>query len=76
MILPTKHITQERALLSVGARLLKLLERPKTVSAVWEEVRLFEPPISYAWFILALDLLYILDAVEFSHGLLKIRIPK
>lgn len=72
MILPSKHISQEKALLSVGAKLLKVLTRPKTVSTVWEQVRLADS-ISYDWFVLALDLLYTIDAIEISEGLLSRR---
>ncbi len=38
MILPAKHLSQDRALLTVGARLLAHLSQPLTVSALWEEV--------------------------------------
>jgi hypothetical protein len=75
MILPSKHISQEKALLTVGAKLLQLLDRPKTVSATWESMRISAEPVSYDWFILALDLLYIIDAVEFRDGLLSRRTP-
>ncbi len=70
MILPSKHISQEKALLTVGAKLLKQLNRPKTVSAVWEEIRNSTVPISYDWFVLAIDLLFIIGAVELKEGLL------
>jgi hypothetical protein len=73
MILPSKHIPQEKALLTIGAKLLKLLDRPKTVSAVWQHVRNSEIPISYDWFVLALDLLYTIDAIEIHNGLLSRR---
>jgi len=80
MIFPGKHISQEKALLTVGAELLKNLDRPKTVSAIWEDIR--QPTsgthgaitnLSYDWFILALDLLFIFDAIEIHDGLLKRR---
>jgi hypothetical protein len=72
MILPTKGLAVDRALLSVGAELLRRLDRPKTVSRLWEQVRrpqssLLEA-ISYDWFLLAIDLLYLLNAVEFEDG--------
>ena len=69
MILPSKHIAQERALLSVGATLLEYLDRPKTVSAIWEDVRNLAP-VKYDWFVLSLDLLYAIDAIEIHDGLL------
>lgn len=38
MILPSKHLPQDRALLTVGGHVLTFLARPKTVSALWEEL--------------------------------------
>lgn len=40
MILPGKHLASERALLTVGGRLLANLNEPRTVSALWDLVRL------------------------------------
>lgn len=73
MILPTKHLRTEQSLLGVGALLLARLRRPKTVSALWESVKA-EPSVgSYPRFILALDLLYALDAIELRKGSLARR---
>lgn len=77
MILPTKHIKPDRALLAVGGDVLTYLREPMTVSRVWDEVREHrgdagEPaPINYDWFVLALDLLFMLGAVEFDRGVLR-----
>lgn len=71
MILPTKHLPQERALLTVGAALLAHLEHPLTVSGLWQ--RIADATVaapSFDWFVLALDLLYTLGAVELRDGLL------
>ena len=73
MILPSKHMSQEKALLTVGAELLKHLDRPKTISAVWEDMR-HSASLSYDWFVLALDLLYAIDAIEILDGLLMRRV--
>lgn len=79
MILPSKHLPQERALLTVGAELLTCLHQPMTVSALWQKVaqphKGDEPsvngwPISFDWFVLALDLLYTLGAVHLREGIL------
>ena len=57
MILPTKHIRPERALLTIGAEVLGCLREPMTVSRVWDELRkrrgeTSEPSaITYDWFI-------------------------
>ncbi len=77
MILPTKHLSQDRALLTVGARLLAHLSQPKTVSALWEEISRpvvikdsKRPALRYDAYILALDLLFLMEAIEFQNGLL------
>ncbi len=75
MILPSKHISREKALLTVGAKLLQYLDRPKTISAVWEKVRIANAPLSFDWFVLALDLLYAIDAIEICDGLLIRKTP-
>jgi hypothetical protein len=78
MILPSKHLPQNRAILTVGAHVLSRLDRPKTVSAVWEDLArlsdIHQEPLSsltYDWFILALDLLYSVGAIELTEGRLK-----
>lgn len=81
MILPSKHLPQDRALLTVGAHVLTFLTRPKTVSALWEELSKHElrlatttpRRISYDWFLLSLDLLYALGAIELESGLVERR---
>lgn len=76
MILPTKHLDQDRALLTVGARILALLDQPKTVSATWEElsksahVQERKMKIRYDHFVLSLDLLYTIGVIEVNDGLL------
>ena len=77
MILPTKHIRPDRALLAVGGELLVSLREPMTVSRLWDDVRFKrgypgEPaPINYDWFVLALDFLFMIGAVELDRGLLR-----
>ncbi len=80
MILPSKHLPQDRALLNVGAHVLTFLARPKTVSALWEELIRHDVGlaptsrrITYDWFLLALDLLYALGAIELESGLVARR---
>jgi hypothetical protein len=77
MILPTKHVRPDRALIGVGAEVLEILKRPMTMSRLWDEVRglrsLHTPsaPIDYQWFVLSLDLLYTVGAVDFDRGLVR-----
>jgi hypothetical protein len=77
MILPTKHIRPDRALLAIGGELLACLREPMTVSRLWDEIRTHrgqtsEPaPINYDWFVLALDLLFLVGALEFERGVIR-----
>lgn len=81
MILPTKHIRPDRALLAVGAEALSCLREPMTVSRLWDQVRTarsdraVSAPINYDWFVLTLDLLFILKAVQFDRGLVQKSAP-
>ena len=77
MILPTKHLRPERAMLTVGAEVLKLLTEPKTVSRLWDELkhvmdeRSSTRKVNYDWFVLTLDFLYMLGAVEMDQGRIR-----
>ncbi len=81
MILPSKYLPRDRALLTVGGQILAFLVRPKTVSALWEEWKQSEGSlasvrprkISYDWFLLALDLLYVLGIIDIESGLVARR---
>ena len=81
MILPSKHLPQNRALLTVGAMILNLLSQPTTVSALWEDIarrrqrQLEVSPIRYDAFVLSLDLLFLMGAIDLHDGLLR-RISK
>jgi len=77
MILPTKRLGVERAMLTVGAEILGLLTEPKTVSRLWDELgRVMSEhsstrTVNYDWFVLTLDLLYMLGALEMDHGRIR-----
>jgi hypothetical protein len=71
MILPTKHISTEHSLLGIGAELLKALERPHTVTGLWDEARQLPGVVTFERFTLALDLLYACGAVIVADGLLR-----
>ena len=68
MILPTKHISQNDALIGVGATLLLYLDQPRTVSGLWECVR-NEPNVgTFERFVLAISLLHLLGALTLVQG--------
>jgi hypothetical protein len=74
MILPTKHLAPDRTLLAIGAELLGLLDEPKTVSRLWNDLGKFrsrgavQNPLTFDWFVLALDMLFALKAITPERG--------
>ncbi|MBL9000184.1 MAG: hypothetical protein JNK25_03495 [Phycisphaerae bacterium] len=71
MILPTKHIPPHLSLVGIGASLLALLDRPQTISTLWDRARAVKDAPNFESFVLAIDLLYLLQAVELEGGLLR-----
>jgi hypothetical protein len=80
MLLPTKHVLADRALLGVASRVLKHLRTPATVSEVWNRFNDEQPKssrrVDFGWFVLALCSLYALDRVSFDGAVLRRESPK
>lgn len=80
MILPTKHMRTQRTLLGVGAEVIALLDQPKTVSRVWADLKKKRGEddlnLSFDWFVLSLDLLFSIDAVELNRGRLQLKVAR
>ncbi|MEO5333876.1 MAG: hypothetical protein H7839_17830 [Magnetococcus sp. YQC-5] len=75
MILPTKHVDLQHSLLGAGATLLRHLQMPQTVTSLWDRVRA-NPEVSvYLRFILALDFLFAIRAIDWADGLIVRRKP-
>ncbi len=76
MLTPTRGIAPDRSLLAVGAQILMELESPLTVSQAWSRTKLrrkklgHHSPVSFGWFVLALDTLHALGAVDMHDDLL------
>jgi hypothetical protein len=74
LILPTKRLPQDRALLAIGADVLTMLARPQTVSKLWHDIkerrkpRKGASPLPYDWFLLALSFLFSIRLVELRDG--------
>ena len=75
MILPTKHVTVEDSLIGLGALLLSHLDQPTTVSSLWEKARRLPEIATFERFTLSLDLLYIMNIIEFQDDKIR-RIAK
>lgn len=71
MILPTKHISTRNSLLGVGAIVINHLNYPRTVTSLWSELSKVPEVATFDRFVLVLDLLYIIGAVELEEGLLR-----
>ncbi len=70
MILPTKHIPTHRSLLGLGGIVLSKLSGPTTPSALWETIRPYPEIATYSRFVLTLDLLFTMGAIELREGLI------
>ena len=75
MILPTKHLRSESSLIYVGGIIQNIVvSKSLTVDQLWhytkEEYvqRVQDSDITYDWFVLALSLLYTINAISFSDG--------
>lgn len=71
MILPTKHLPTSHSLLGLGALVLVHLDRPRTVTGLWDRVRSREEFATYSRLVLALDLLFAIGAINFDQGMLR-----
>lgn len=64
-------------MLGVGADVLAGLTKPATVSALWDRMRRRRTVsdayavLDYRWFVLTLDLLYLIGAIEFDRGVIR-----
>jgi hypothetical protein len=72
VLLPSKGINRERSLLAIGAVILSLLKTPTSVSGLWERFatklakEYSHSKITFDWFVLALTMLYAIDAVNWN----------
>jgi hypothetical protein len=79
VITPTKGIAPDRCLLAVGAQILLQLDEPRSVSQTWSRLKTWRTqhshtsPVSFSWFVLALDVLYSMGAVELDQDVLVAR---
>ena len=71
MILPSRSVREEQSLLGIGAVALGHLERPQTVTGLWEKMRDGNAALAYGRFVLALDILYIAGAVDLSGDVIS-----
>jgi hypothetical protein len=68
MILPNKITSVDKSLLGIGAKLLKILNAPLTVSQLWDISKKSLSLNSFQYFILTLDFLYTIGAIRFENN--------
>ena len=72
MYLPSKGVSHDRALITIGAEVLEILERPLSVSALWAAIpkdrhgRSDSRRVTFDWFSLALAALFTIEAVDWT----------
>lgn len=79
MILPSKHLGPNRALLGIGAEILAQLDEDRTGSELWVRVQEARGkaggPLSFDWFVLSLSFLYAIAAVDQRGGVITVTPP-
>lgn len=70
-LLPNKHIPANRSLVGIGALILRHLERPSNVSSLWEAIKDDQEVASFGNFILSLDYLFAIGAIDYEGGFLS-----
>ena len=70
MILPNKNIRIERSLIGCGVIVLREIKDRDTVTSIWSRVHKKESLRNYELFILTLDYLFAIGAIEWEDGLL------
>jgi hypothetical protein len=73
MILPDKYVRERSSILGQAAYLLSIRRLSMTVSDLWSEIGKADREMSYDSFVLSLDLLYLLGAVDLTDGILRWR---
>jgi hypothetical protein len=76
MILPTKHLQQDKALLKVGADILSELSDGRSASELWESLKRRRaeqalPTLQYDWFVLTLSFLFSINVINLQEGVIS-----
>ena len=76
VLLPNKYVHEERTVIMAGGKLIHLLANPLTVTQLWENYKIHQdksklPQVPFDLFILTLDFLYVVGALEFRKGKLR-----
>lgn len=76
MFLPGKYVHPERTLVSIGAKIIYLLQHPQTVSRLWNSYKDMQedeqlPVVSFDVFVNTLCFLYAVNAIEMKNNTIR-----
>ncbi|WOV85020.1 hypothetical protein PGH26_03570 [Sporosarcina jeotgali] len=76
MFLPGKYVHPERTLVSIGAKIIYLLQRPQSVTKLWNAYKRMQedeelPMVSFDVFVNALCFLYAVNAIEMKNNTIR-----
>ena len=72
-ILPKKHVTLEQSILGFGAQIIGLIDGNQSVDDLWKEYEKSKHTFQHSFedYILLLDFLFLVGAVEVKGGIVK-----
>ena len=68
MIMPSKYLREDEALIGVSALLLSFVEKEGNFTALWESAKKIDTIGNFERFILALDFLYLLGLIDLHNN--------
>lgn len=71
MIMPSKYLKEEDALIGVGAKLLQCINFPITLASLWDKIKEGKEDLTFERFTLALDLLYSIGLIVSEGNKIK-----
>lgn len=71
MILPNKFVKPSDSIVGISSSIISTLDKPITVSSLWEKTKAQGNINTYNKFVSALDLLFILGVITLDKGLIR-----
>ena len=68
MIMPSKYLREDEALIGISAALLPLVENNGNLAALWESAKKIDAIGSFERLFFALDFLYLLGLVDLQNN--------
>ena len=68
MIMPSKYVREEEAIIGVGNILLQHIKGSINISSLWENVKTNHAVVTFDRFVIALDFLYILGIIDIKQN--------